>query len=88
MLPNNSLSFITNNIKGIQSSKKRLKSIQFFKDKIGSTGVLFLQETHSDSNVKEKWKEDFTDQFFFSRKVKFLWRLSLKNNKQIKKVVF
>ena len=45
MLPNNSLNFVTNNVKGIQSSKKRLKLIQYFKDKIGSTGVLFLQET-------------------------------------------
>ena len=41
--------FIDNNVKGIQSSKKRLKLIQYFKDKIGSTGILFLQETHYDS---------------------------------------
>ena len=47
-------SFITNNFKGMQSSKKRLKLMQYFKDKIGSTGVLFLQETHSDSKVKQK----------------------------------
>ena len=55
MLPNNSLSFITNNVKGMQSSKKRLKSMQYFKDRIGPTGVLFLQETHSDSKVEQKW---------------------------------
>ena len=52
MLPNNSVSFITNNVKGMQSSKKRLKLMQYFKDKIGSNGVLFLQETHSDSKVE------------------------------------
>ena len=45
MLPNNSLNFITNNVKGIQSSKKKLKLIQYFKDKTESTRVLFLQET-------------------------------------------
>ena len=66
MLPNKSLSFITNNVKGIQSSKKRLKLIQYFKDKIGSTGVLFLQETHSNNKIKQEWKEDFKDQVFFS----------------------
>ena len=61
MLPNNSLSFITNNFKGIQSFKKRLKLIQYFRDKIGSTGVLFLQETHTNSKVEQKWKDDFKD---------------------------
>ena len=55
MLPNNSLSFIANNVKEMQSSKKRLKSMQCFKDKIGPTSVLFLQETHSDSKVEQKW---------------------------------
>ena len=75
MLPNNSVSFITNNVKGMQSSKKRLKLMQYFKDKIGSNGVLFLQETHSDSKVK--WKKDFKGPIsFFSRKVKFLWHLN------------
>ena len=65
MLPNNSLCFITNNVKGIQSSKKRLKLIQYFKDKIGSTGVLLLPETHSDSKVEQKWKKDFKGPVFF-----------------------
>ena len=64
MLPNNSLSFVTNNVKGIQSAKKRLKLIQYFKDKIESTGVLFLQETHSDSKVEQRLKEDLKVQFF------------------------
>ena len=65
MLTNSSLNFITNNVKGIQSSKKRLKLMQYFKDKIGSTGVLFLQETHSDSKVEQKQKEDFKGLAFF-----------------------
>ena len=65
-MPSKSLSFITNNVKRIQSSKKRLKLIQYFKDKIGSTGILFLQETHSNSKMEQKWKEDSKDQVFFS----------------------
>ena len=60
-----SLSLITNNVKGTQSSKMRLKLIQYFRDKIGSNGVLFLQETHRNNKIKQKWKEDFQGQVFF-----------------------
>ena len=66
MLPNNNLSFITSIVKGIQSFKRELKLIQYFKDKIGSTGLLFLQETHSNSEIEQKWKENFKGQVFFS----------------------
>ena len=66
MFPDISLSFIINIVKGIQSYKKRLKLIQYFKEKIGSTGVLVLQETHPSSKVEQKWKEDFKGHVFFS----------------------
>ena len=56
MLPNNSLSSIANNVKGIQSSKKRLKLIQYFKDKTVLTGVLFLQKTHSNGKIEQKMR--------------------------------
>ena len=73
MLLKKKLSFLTNNIKGIQPSKKRLKLIQYFEDKIGSTGVLFSHDTHSHSNIEQKWEKDFKGQVFFShRKTKFL----------------
>ena len=65
MLPNNSLSFITNNVKGMQSSKKRLKLMQYFIDKMGSNDALFLQETYSGSKVQQKWKENFEGPVFF-----------------------
>ena len=55
MLPNNNLSFITNNVTGIQSLKKRLKLNQYFKSKIGLCRLLFLQETHSNSKVEQEW---------------------------------
>ena len=57
MLPNNYLSFITNNATGMQSLKKRLKLIQHLESKIGLFVLLFLQETHSNSKVEIKWKE-------------------------------
>ena len=46
--------FLSNNVKGLQSSKKRLKLFQFFKNKISPKGILFLQETYS-SKVMEKY---------------------------------
>ena len=38
--------------------------MQFFKDKIGSTGVSLLQETHSDRKAVQKWKEDLKDEVY------------------------
>ena len=60
------LSFITNNVKGIQSMKKRLKLIEYFKSKITTHGILFLQETHSSSDDEQKWRDNFGGNTFFS----------------------
>ena len=46
----NKINFISNNVKGFQSTNKRLKPIKYFKDKIVSNGFLFVQETHSTVN--------------------------------------
>ena len=71
--------------------------MQYFKDKTGSTGVLFPEEIHCDSKVKQKWKEDINCPVLFSRKsisCGFLiayfgtGTFLIKNNKQIKKVLF
>ena len=43
--------FLCNNVKGLQTSKKRLKLFNYFKNKIFPNGIIFLQETHS---TKEK----------------------------------
>ena len=59
MLSNNKLSFITNNVKRMQSLKKRLKLIQYFKSKIGPCGLLFLQETHSNTKVEQNRRKTF-----------------------------
>ena len=40
----NRINFISNNVKGFQSTSKRLKLIKYFKDKIASNGFLFLQK--------------------------------------------
>ena len=62
----NKINFISNNVKGLQSTNKRLKFIKYFKDKISSNGFLFLQETHSTVNDEIKWKDDFKGEVFYS----------------------
>ena len=54
----NKINFISNNVKGLQSTNKRLTPIKYFKDKIVSDGFLFLQETYSTVNDEIKWKND------------------------------
>ena len=54
------------NVKGLQSSKKWLKLIEYLKNKLASNGELFLQETHSISNEENVWADDFKDQVFSS----------------------
>ena len=62
----NKINFISNNVKGFQSTNKRLKLIKYFKDKIVSNGFFFLQETHSTVNDEIKGKDDFEGEVFNS----------------------
>ena len=54
------LSFITNNVTGIHSLKERLKLIEYFKSKITTHRILFLQKTYSSSEDKQKWRDNFS----------------------------
>ena len=58
--------FLSNNVKGLQSSKKRLKLFQYFKNKISPKGILFLQETHSSKVTEKIWTDEFNGDLFFS----------------------
>ena len=60
------LTFITNNIKGIRNNSKRLSVVEYFRNKLGNNGILFLQETHSTFNDKIIWKNDFNGPVFYS----------------------
>ena len=60
------INFISNNVKGLQCTNKRLKLIKYLKDKIVPNGFLFLQETHSTVNDEIKWKDDFKGEVFYS----------------------
>ena len=47
MTSSNNLTLLTNNVKGLQSSKKRIKLIEYFRSKLNHNRFIFLQETHS-----------------------------------------
>ena len=62
----NNLSFISNNVKGLQATSKRIKIFEYLKNYVTSIGFIFLQET--DSSVKDEkiWNDEFEGQLFFS----------------------
>ena len=63
----NCLTFLTNNLKGIQNNSKRLSIIEYFKNKLGNNRNLFLQDTHFTFNDENIWKNDFNVLVFYSR---------------------
>ena len=65
-MANFNINFISNNIKGLQLNKKRAKVFEYFKRKIGPSGILFLQETHSSKVAEVKWSDEYQGQMFFS----------------------
>ena len=60
---NNQLNFnfLTNNIKGLSSSKRRVKMFEYFKNKL-VRGILFSQETQSAIDTEKQWNEKFKGQ--------------------------
>ena len=53
--------FISNNVKGLQSYKKRLKFFECL-EKNGPNGILFLQKAHSMKENEIRWNDDFKGQ--------------------------
>ena len=70
---NGNYNFISNNVKGIKASEKRLKLFEYLKNNINDNGFIFLQETHLLSNDELKWKDKFGGPLFFHTKKQFLW---------------
>ena len=58
--------FLTSNVKGLQSIKKRLKLFNFLKNKIGPKAFLFLQEIHPSVETEKKLIDDFKDKIYYS----------------------
>ena len=77
----NSLHIITNNIKRIQNKNKHLSIIEYFKNKIGKNGILFLQETHSITSDEGKYPLGISN--FSQVLITFLGKNKLCINSQI-----
>ena len=63
---NNSISFICNNVKGIQNTEKRIKIFEYLKSYVTHNGFIFLQETHSTVNDEKQWEDEFKGKLFYS----------------------
>ena len=66
------LRFLSNNVNGLLSSKKRVKMFECFKGQIANNGIIFRQETHSSEDTFNKWRDGFKEDIFFTRHNKFL----------------
>ena len=67
MKMDNPINFVSNNVKGLSTSKiKRLKIFLHLKDIIKNNGFIFLQETHSTKTSSNAYKEDFGKTITFS----------------------
>ena len=65
-MANRKLNFISNNVKGLQNSTKRIKIFEYLKNKVTSDCFILLQETHSNKDSEKRWSDKFKGQFFFS----------------------
>ena len=63
---NSEITFISNNVKGIQNSVKRIKLFEYLKSYVTGNGFIFLQETHPCINDEIMWREEFNGELFFS----------------------
>ena len=60
------LSFWSNNVNGLNSSKKRFKWFEYLREKIANNGILFWQEIHFSHGNVINWLDDFKGELFFS----------------------
>ena len=60
------LNFLSNNVNGLNSSKKWMKMFEYFKEKFANNGILFLQKTHSSHDTIITWRDGFKGELFFS----------------------
>ena len=60
------INFLSNNVKGISSTNKRIKLFEYLKKYVAPNGFIFLQETHSSINDEKKWQDEFEGKLFFS----------------------
>ena len=63
---NSEIIFISNDVKEIQNTGKRIKLFEYLKSYVTGNGFIFLQETHSCTNDEIMWRDEFNGELFFS----------------------
>ena len=58
--------FISNNVKGIQDSKKRLKLFEYLQQNINFNDFILFQKSHYSLNDEKQWKYEFNGPLLFS----------------------
>ena len=56
----------SNNDSGIQSTKKKLKRIKYFKNKLLPQGILFLQKICFTESNERSWRDKLNATFYLS----------------------
>ena len=84
---NGNYNFVSNNIKGIKASEKRLKLFEYLRNNINNNGFIFLQETYSLSNDEQKWKDEFKGPLFFhtEKAILVVWQSAIVEQKLLKR---
>ena len=59
------INFLSNNVKGISSTNKRIKLFEYLKKYVAPNGFIFLQETHSSINDEKSGKMNLKENYFF-----------------------
>ena len=72
---NSNYNIISNNVNGIKTLEKGLKSFEYLRNNINNNGFIFLQETHSSSNIY------FFFFFFFSKAILVMWQSAIVEQK-------
>ena len=55
--------FISNNVKGLQNSLKRIKIFEYLKKNLRSNRFLLLQQIHSSLADEKKWADELKGPF-------------------------
>ena len=57
---------ISNKVKGIQKSEKRIKIFDYIENSLSPNRFIFLQETHSSADDEKRWCDQLNGNFYFS----------------------
>ena len=52
------LQFVSNNVKALQKSLKRIKIFEYLQNNLASKGFFFLQQTYSFLAHEKKWEDE------------------------------